>query len=285
MLKIRIMVFFWFAFCFVALRAQVGGVGTIAISVVLPDYDDVPADAGRVLEAKLQQVVTAYGVVGDGYSERFVLTAKINVVSKDIVPSTPPRISQKLEVVFMIGDVVANKLYETASLNVSGIGTNETKAFAAAFNTINVKHKQLATLVENAKSKIVAYYNANCDQMLADAQLLAANRQYDEAIYKLTQVPTICQDCYTKSIHLAEKLLAEASAKLEADEKREWDFKMQQYNEEKEREQRDFQFTERQQADSKELSTKRIEALQSIGTAWAKNQPKEINNLKIIRTW
>ena len=111
--------------------------GKISINVVLPENKEIPAEANKLLETKLKQFVTKYGIADNGLSERFVITAKTNVIQKDIAQSNPPRISQKLEITFMIGDVMENKIYETASLEISGIGTNETKMCGNSNSSIN----------------------------------------------------------------------------------------------------------------------------------------------------
>jgi hypothetical protein len=304
--------------CLEKIYAQTGkdNSGKISINAAQPDYKHIPEEANKLLESKLNQILTTYGIADNGYTERFVLTAKVNVVSKDIVPSTPQRISQKLEITFMVGDIIENKLYETTALSVSGIGINETKAFIAAFGNINANNEKIVALLDNATNKIIAYYTSNCDVIIEKAQSLANLQQYDEAIYNLVCVPNICSECYKKSQALAselfakkidlegetllknakiqwmqqpdknganqvavlinqinpaakcqpqvQKLISEISSKLKADEKRDWDFKVKQYEDEV-KHQRDL-----------------TKAFQSIGEAWAKNS---FNYMNIIRLW
>jgi hypothetical protein len=311
--------------------------GRININTMQPDYPNIPAEAKNYLETKLKQIVTRYGIGGSGYSERFVITAKVNVATKDIMPSNPPRVSQKLEITFMIGDVAENKLYETATLTAAGIGINETKAFIAAFTSINAGDKTLENLVTNAKEKIVAYYTVNCESIVKNAQLLAAQQHYDEAVYRLTQVPNVCKDCYAKAQKLANRLvvrkinvdaetllqqatlqwtqaqdkesaanalalisrinstadcqpkvkslIAGINAKLRDDEKKEWDAMLQQSEDEKAREQRDFDFRVKQHDDRQALSHRQTEAIKLVGIAYAKNQPQTINTYNTILRW
>lgn len=44
---------------------------------------------------RMQRMLVGNGYGDNGYVERFVLTAKVDVTSKDIVPSTPARVSEK----------------------------------------------------------------------------------------------------------------------------------------------------------------------------------------------
>ena len=57
-----------------------------------------------------------------------------------------------------------------------------------------------ADLIENGKNKIIEYYNTQCDFILKDAQTLVNQSKYDEAIYKLSLVPDVCQECYYKCL-------------------------------------------------------------------------------------
>ena len=311
--------------------------GKISINVVLSENKDIPEEANKLLETKLKQIVTKYGIADNGLSERFVITAKTSVIQKDVAPSNPPRISQKLEVTFMIGDVMENKVYETASLEISGIGTNETKAYISAFQSISIGNKIFAEMLENAKGKIMQYYNTHCDEYYRRAQILETKQQFDEAVYVLMQVPTVSETCYIQAQDLAmelvikkinfeggtllkqaqaqwasantpenavvtldilskinlyaecqpqvEQLINRINSKLREDEKRAWEFQMQQYNDAKEKEQRDFNFMVKQHDDRQELSKQRTDAFRQVATEFAKNMPKIINLTKIVTLW
>ncbi len=170
----------------------------VFIYAIAPEGEGIPPEACRRLETKLQQVLTTNGIADKGYCERFVLTAKIDIVSKDIVPSTPPRVSEKMEIMFMVGDVVENKLYETCTIELAGIGTNETKSFIAAFSKINPQQNELQEMLARAKEQIVDYYTSHCDEIISHVAALEGMQQYDEAIFQLLSVPNVCADCYRR---------------------------------------------------------------------------------------
>ena len=95
--------------------------GRIAINVLVPTLPNVPEEARAALETKMQQVATQHGLASNGLTDRFVMTAKVNVTSKDVAPTTPVKISQKMEVTLFIGDVIDNNVYESVVLSVAGI--------------------------------------------------------------------------------------------------------------------------------------------------------------------
>lgn len=172
----------------------------VSINIVLPENNGIPAEANRYLATKMQQMVTLNGFADNGLNKRFVLTAKVNVVSKDVVPSFPARISQNLEITFLIGDIQENKLYETLVVNAIGVGENEAKAFIKAFSTLKVQDKDYSDFLSEAKNKIVEYYTANCKGILEKANAIADIGRYDEAIYMLMSVPNVCSDCYDRCL-------------------------------------------------------------------------------------
>ena len=171
-----------------------GQTDQLYISVVQPERSEISAEAGKQLERKMTQLLTANGISSQDANNRFVITAKVDITSKDIVASTPQRISEKIDLTFLVGDVVENKVFETITLPLIGIGINENKAFIAAINQVKPQKAELSEFLNRAKNKIVEYYSVRCTQIIKQAQKLASGNEYDEAIYQLMQVPDIC-DC------------------------------------------------------------------------------------------
>lgn len=195
----------------------------IYISVYQPDKDEITSEASKHLANKMKNLILAHGISDEDDNNRFVITSKILVTTKDIVPSTPQRISEKIEFTFMIGDVIENKVFESVSISTVGVDINETKAMISAIKKINIKNSQFESFISNAKKKIESYYTERCNQILTQARQSAANRDFDSAIYQLMQVPSICdcaEECQNLEIELyqqridlnAEQLLNQAQS-------------------------------------------------------------------------
>ena len=190
----------------------------ISISAVIPDYKDIPAEALQNLEGKLQSLVTAQGNA-DRQTDRFLITARVDVTNKDITQTAPPKVSMKMDITFIIGDVVEDKVYGTHTISTAGIGPNETKAYIQAFQRIKSNNPALQKFVGDTKQKILDYYNDNCQFIVSDAERKVQMGQYDEAIAQLVTVPTVCADCYTtcqaKSLEVYEQRRQAEAAKLD----------------------------------------------------------------------
>ena len=345
------------------------GGSDIYISVYQPDRAEITSEASKYLEGKMRNLITKYGIMDEDEANRFVITAKLNVISKDIVPSTPQRISEKIEFTFIIGDIIENKVFETISLNVTGIDINEDKAYISAINKININDNRFKIFLENAKNKIVSYYSDKCAEIIMQAQKDASDRNFDAAIYKLIQIPPICdcaEECqklqislYTQRTNLnaaqlltkakslwassptpegasaaadviaripsgtlsqagIDELINDIESKLKDDQRKEWNFKIKQYNDEIAREKRhdamksrqqiaDNEYRAKQQVSDNEYRAKQqasdnayrakkqiadidarnryIDACRQVGLEYAKNQPQTVIYRKNVYYW
>ena len=318
--------------------------GRIVLNTYLSDEIDIADEAKKLLSNKLSQFASNNGMGGSQVNPRFIITAKVNVGTKDIIAGPPQMIAQNVDVTLYIGDAITNTIFSNVTLSLKGVGTNENKAFIEAFKAINSNNKEVIEFLEAGKNKIINYYSTNCDFMIKDAQTLVNQEKYDEAIYKLSLVPEVCQDCYFKSLDYlslvyqqkidaecklifneakvtwasaqnssgAEKagdilstinplascqpeinnFIKSIEAKLKADEKERWQFKMKQYADkiamEKEqvrmaedKSKRDDTYRENQSQRNSELDKIRLDNYREVAIEFARNQPKNVtyNNI------
>lgn len=183
-----------FLFIGIVLVSFAQNTGSVSIHATVVD-DAIPAEAAKNILTKMQRMLTSCNIIDNG-ADRFVLTARVNITSKDVAPTTPARISEKMEITFLVGDIVDNKLYESFTMESSGIGITEAKAFISAFQRINVNNQEIKAMLERAQAKIVDYYINHCDDILAKANTLSSQQKYDEAMFYLMGIPDVCSDCY-----------------------------------------------------------------------------------------
>lgn len=161
---------------------------------------DIPEKAKQSLTTKMEQILTKNDFGSVCRADRFVMLAKCNILEKDVAPTTPPRITQTIEVTFILGDVIENKIYASASLELKGIGTNETKAWQTAFAKLKPADSKLVNMFETASEKIESYYSESCKKITADAKTYAAIGNYDRAIHLLMSVPDVCAECRNEAL-------------------------------------------------------------------------------------
>jgi hypothetical protein len=307
--------------------------GRIVLNTFVQEQSSVPEEAKNLLKTKLDQIATNFGMAGSNSNPRFVLTATVNVISKDITPGPPAMISENIEVTLVIGDAISQTSFANAIFPLKGVGINENKALIQAIKGINSNSTQVKSLIEKGKNKIIEYYASKCDFILKEAETLANQGRHDEAIYNLSLVPDICQDCYFKCLDKlaiiyqqkidndchqkltqanaiwAAKLNPEGAnevseiintinaqancqdeikvlndqikAKLTADQKKQWEFKLKQYEDQIAAEKEQRKMDEAAAIRANAINQKRIDAYRTIALEYAKNQPKNVtyNNI------
>lgn len=175
--------------------------GRIALNPYVSEQAKLPAEAKAQLEIKLKQIASNYGMAGSVANPRFIITANISITTKDIIPGPPQQIAQNMDITLFIGDAIENKIFSNIVISSSGVGTNENKAFIDAIKQINTKNKKIETFLEEAKTKIIAYYSTQCDFINQKAIALKQQEKYSEAIYTLAQIPEVCKECYFKALN------------------------------------------------------------------------------------
>lgn len=182
-------------------QAKSEDMGRIVLAAYVPQQVDKMSDAARtMLTNKLSQIVTANGMGGSAMNERFIITANIVTLTKDLTATAPPMTALGLEVTFYIGDGIEGTKFASKSVQVKGVGTNETKAYIEAIKQIKTNDPSYASFIEEGKQKIIKYYEDKCDFIIKDAKSLAGQNKLEEAIYKLSSVPDVCKTCYDKCL-------------------------------------------------------------------------------------
>ncbi|NQX98624.1 MAG: hypothetical protein HRT73_12210 [Flavobacteriales bacterium] len=148
----------------------------------------------------MKQVVTKNGLAGSPYNTRFIISANVSVMSKDILPGPPSMHAYNLDITLYIGDGYEGTVFASETISVKGVGTNENKAYISALKRISPKNPDIQAFVKNGKEKIIQYYKDNCDLIIKKANSMADQNKYDQAIFMLTAVPSACEECYVKAM-------------------------------------------------------------------------------------
>lgn len=191
--------------CPILVQAQdrLDDVGRITIHAYVPENEDLPYEAHKLLTTKLSQIITANGIADNDNFVRFVLTAKINVISKDIVAGPPQRISQKLDITLMLGDIEEDKIYSQLTISAIGVGQSYEKSFIPAFKNINPKSTAITAFIREGKEKVLGYYQTHCEDLITEAKKQASLQNYEDALMLLASIPDVCTDCFEGAARIA----------------------------------------------------------------------------------
>lgn len=316
MKKLSIILLSVFAFAVMAKaqnnEAKADDYARIALHSAVPNIADMPEAAKKMLKNKLDQVATNTGAGGSAKNPRFIITANVSVLTKDITPTAPPMTAITLDITIFVGDAQTMTKYSSASIQAKGVGTNETKAYIEAIKQIRANSPELKNAVETGKRKIIEYYNSQCDFIIKKAETLASQSKFEEAIFELSSVPDVCKDCYNKTMNavgpIYKKYIDKACKEKLNAAKGVWagaqnwdgaqqvsqilgtvdpeaacinevqDFIAEVKQKIKEMDQRDWDFKMKVFDTSVELEKQRIEAARQVGIAFGENQPDtEVN--------
>lgn len=171
------------------------------LDVYIPDQvQDIPDHAKSLLVNKLTQAITEKGMGGAGVSPRFLVTAKMEQLTKDVSPTVPPIETYTFEIYLYIVDYVDKNIVSSTSFTSKGAGSNSNKAYTNALRTISLKNSKVDKFLDDGKRKIIEYYNSRCDFVIARAKSLATQNQFAAALNTLSSIPEVCKDCYMKAL-------------------------------------------------------------------------------------
>lgn len=197
----------------------------VCITAFLDPEMEIPAAAQGILHDRMTKVILKNGL-GSSDSERFIMTAYVRQLGVETLPTAPVMYVVELEASFFIGDGLDGTLFSQGSITVKGTDDSEDKAYIKAIKNIKVNDPVFKRMIEIGKENIVNYYNTKCNFIITEAQQMANNQQYDDAIFELTRVPDVCEECYNKCMKEAstvyQKKIDDEGAQLLSKARGEW---------------------------------------------------------------
>lgn len=300
-----------FSTCLHAQNADAPVSGNIPIAVVGATQKGIPNGVNRYMENKLQQVISQNGLGSADYYGRFVITASIVPVTKDILPGPPKQFSENLDVTLYIVDNVDQKIFSSVTVSARAVDRSEEKVFNKAVRSINVKSPEITSFVNEGRDKIVAYYVVQADRIITKARNLAKQRQYEAAFFELNAIPEACGAAYDRALavgteiyqeyvdYLCEVNLARARSAWMAQQNSDGAYEAGEYlsqilpdakcygeannlyKEIKAKVLDDWKFEMKKYNDQISLEQARIDAWRQVGVAYGKNQKSDTYNV----TW
>ena len=181
----------------------------IPITVVGSAQENVPEGTNTFIENKLQQIISQNGFGSTDYYSRFVITASFVPVSKDIIAGPPKQFAENLDVTFYIVDNIDQKIFSSTTISAQAVDGSEEKVLNKAIRSINVKSPQMTSFINEGKEKIINYYLSQADRIIATAQSLTRQRNYEAAFYELSAIPQACGAAYDKAMAAGDVIFQE----------------------------------------------------------------------------
>lgn len=174
--------------CLLPLRAQVQ-----LSPVAVGEVEGLESNQKEVIENKLRSILTARDMLSRYGASRFVLAARLAVVDKEVLATAPTKVVLHLTANISIGDGLAGLCFGSYDVALKGVGATEQAAVASAVRSISTSSRELSDMLAEATKRIVDYYNKEAANIMARADALAGQGQYEEAICELALVPEECR--------------------------------------------------------------------------------------------
>ena len=299
-------------FSALALSAQPAG-SRLPLKVYLEDMPQpFPVTAKVQMVSKLNQVLTRGGISSVDIYNDFVLTAVANPLEKVVVSGAPVQIMQEVDFSFYIVDAVRKIVFSSYSVTAKGVGQSDAKCCMDAMKRVNLNTPHMMAFVMEGKKKILAYYDAEAQNIFAKARQLKKAHQYEEALYLLCGFPSECKS-YAQSIEVgneiyqdyidykAQQNLALARSAWVAEQNSAgaasagvylaeiypeascYPEAMKLYEEMKAKVREDWEWEMKKYQDGVDLEKQRISAWQAVGVAFGQNQKPTTTNLAWLR--
>ncbi len=278
----------------------------IGIDILTGEGDKVPVSITRKLEAKLKMILTHTGIVADDYACQFFITGRFDEAFSTETGGVGGRVLVKSDLQLAICDGTNKKVFATATFPLKGVGATDEQALTKALGSLNAKNPEFINFVDKAKYKIIDYFNKNYPMYLQKAQTALTQRNYDEALYWVMEIPECCvgyNEAHILATTIYNDRIEYEGKQLLAKAEGEWatnptakgaqvaysyliqiDPATKSYAAAKDLGAKmtksvkaDFDFeTKEKYRDQVALEKQRVQAAKEIGIAWAKSQPKTV---------
>lgn len=176
----------------------------VAPAHLLCDYN-VPEKLDNQVKSKLTRALTAYGIGSDSDMARFAMVPQVVINSEETTATTPVYCNVDFDLVITLQDVYTAKNFATYTVSGQSTGTNKANAIAKGVSSIKLSGPDFVSFCENAKGKIIDYYTANMNSIMAAASAAEKSRDYDQALGILAEIPEEVKDFDTKVAPLMQK--------------------------------------------------------------------------------
>ncbi len=184
-------------------QAGMGDRDRIAITPLISESDDITGQARNLLQARMSNIINLNGLAAQEKASYFAMVPQISVVSEDITSTAPPMHALTLYVSFTIVDNYSGAVFGETNLEVRGVDQSRERAFTHAIRSINPRAGQFRVMMERAKDQILAFYDTECELVIATAQSLVEQGKKREAIEVLTSIPSVSRECHDRCMILA----------------------------------------------------------------------------------
>ena len=159
----------------------------IHISVAMPQQSTLDDNTKTILKNKLLAIASAEGVAATECGA-LAMVPETTVTNENTVEGGMRNIhTVELQLTVTVRNIITGTVFNTIQIDCKGEGYSKDEACRTAISRIETA--KYTKTIGIAKDKINAYYQANTAAIIAKANTLAKQQQYDEAMALLASYP------------------------------------------------------------------------------------------------
>lgn len=187
----------------------------LAVSVETPEGIK-NENAAASLKNNITQALVLNGL--SATESRFTTLVKVAELSKDMTSTAPVMYVTELEISLFIGDLYTGVVFGQTAFTVKGVAETEGKSYIEAIRNVKARNPKLRTMILSAKNKIMAYFDAEGDQIMNRIDALIAAGNYKAALIEINSIPRACTDLYNIATSRLAAIPASEAAKVNAND-------------------------------------------------------------------
>ncbi|WP_439131844.1 hypothetical protein [Polaribacter sp.] len=196
----------WFIFCLLTIsntnsqETQELLNSRIVLSIVMPQNEEkISSSNFAKIKSKIKQIISKNDVAASGYYSDFLIYPSIEIYDEETIDAgLQPTTIISGDFTLFVKQASTNNQFGSTTVRFKGSGNSKTKAIKNGILKINTNHQEFQEFLKNVKTKIVNYYQNNCDLYIAEADKLNASKQYEQALVKLISIPSGVTTCSSK---------------------------------------------------------------------------------------
>lgn len=144
-------------------------IGKIQLSIHFSEEQQNSFDYNLLtkLDGKLTQMLSENGLVSTDYNNGLVLQPNLIINGNEVVEGGMQNVNvTNLTLQLLIKQDQTNLVFSSYSKQLKGTGRDQYAALNNAINSLSANDPALVKFINNGTEKLLAYYQANCNQIL-----------------------------------------------------------------------------------------------------------------------
>ena len=174
-------------------------IGALALTVIMPSTHEA-LSRGQIgkLRSKILSIATTYGLSGHEYASNFVIYPTFEVYDKKVVEGVRKLTIVDGEFNLFVKQLDNGLVFSSYNTAFRGSGFSASEALNDALSNIESSSDELERFLSTAKSKIIRYYETQCDTIIQEAYTLTQVHFFSQALGTLLSIPTEASSCHAR---------------------------------------------------------------------------------------